>query len=323
VRRLETDELVILADVDRARAESVARETGSRVSENWQDVISADLDAVIVSTTNNWLAPVSRAALETGRHVLVEKPMARTSAEAVGLVEGMTGRGVVLQVGFNHRYHLAVRRAHDLIREGAVGDLLFARARYGHGGRPGYDQEWRMDPRIAGGGGFLDQGIHIVDILRWFFGEFTEAFGFTAAYVWGAAALPMSGRPHVEDNGFAMLRTAGGQVASFHTSLTQWKNLYCLEFFGDRGYLVVEGLGGSYGPERLVIGQRNMGGGVPDEETITFGANDDSWTEQWRAFRQAVHDRVQPSGDGHDGIQALRLVEAVYDSARSGRVTRL
>jgi predicted dehydrogenase len=323
IRRSETDRLVILADVDRARAEALAREMGSRVSGNWQDVVSADLDAVIVSTTNDWLAPVSRAALEAGRHVLAEKPLARTSAEAAEVAETATGRGVVLKVGFNHRHHPAVRRAHSLVGEGAVGNLLFARARYGHGGRPGYEQEWRMDPRISGGGELLDQGIHVLDLLRWFFGEFIEAFGFTATYVWGSEGLPANERPRIEDNAFALLRTARGQVASLHATWTQWKNLFCLELFGDRGYLIVEGLGGSYGPERLAIGQRRLEGGTPIEETVTFWAEDDSWTEEWRAFRQAVHERISPPGNGHDGVQALRLVEAVYESARSGRVVRL
>lgn len=323
IGRFETDELVILADVDRARAEALAREMGSRASGNWQDVVSADLDAVIVSTTHDWLAPISRAAIEAGRHVLVEKPLARTSAEAAEVAEAATRRGAVLKVGFNHRHHPAVQRAHDLVLKGAVGDLLFARARYGHGGRPGYNLEWRADARVSGGGELLDQGIHVIDLLRFFFGEFTEAFGFTATYVWDSAGRPTPGSGRVEDNAFALLRTARGQVASLHASWTQWKNLFCLELFGDRGYLIVDGLGGSYGTESLVIGQRRLQGGTPNEETVAFAAEDDSWTEEWRAFRQAVHEGIQPPGNGHDGVQALRLVEAVYQSADNGRVVRL
>ncbi len=323
IRRSKTDVLVVLADVDRSRAEVLARGTDSKVADSWQDVISADVDAVIVSTTNDWLAPISRAALEAGRHVLVEKPLARTSVEAAEVLKGAIGRDVVLKVGFNHRYHPAVQRAHKLVLDGAVGNLLFARARYGHGGRPGYDQEWRLDPRISGGGELLDQGVHVIDLLRSFFGEFAEAFGTTATYVWGSAGSSAAKRPRVEDNAFALLRTARGQVASLHVSWTQWKNLFSLELFGDRGYVLVEGLGGSYGAERLVIGRRRLEGGTPEEQMFTFATSDESWTEEWRVFSQAAHERIQPHGNGRDGLQALRLIEAIYESARTGRVVQL
>lgn len=316
LRGSDSHTLVIVADVDRSRANALATEIGCRASEKWQDVVAADLDAVIVSTTNDWLAPVSLAAIQAGRHVLVEKPMARTSAEASEVVDAAARRGVVLKVGFNHRHHHALRRAHELAGQGAVGNLLFARCRYGHGGRQGYEREWRTDHRLSGGGELLDQGIHVIDLLRWFFGEFTEAVGFTAAYVW-------RGAEPVEDNAFAMLRTGGGQVAAAHASWTQWKNLFSLEIFGDRGYLIAEGLGGSYGPERLVIGRRHIEGGVPDEETVTFQSGDESWAEEWRVFSDAVREGNSPPANGYDGVQALRLVEAIYESARTGRVVRL
>lgn len=321
LRRSDADDLVIVADVNRSRAEAVAVGTACRVSVNWQDVLAADVDAVIVSTTNDWLAPISLAGVRAGRHVLVEKPMARTSAEASEVVDAATRRDVIVKVGFNHRHHPAVRRAHILVSEGVVGDLLYARCRYGHGGRLGYEQEWRMDPRVSGGGELLDQGIHLIDMLRWFFGEFTEVVGFTATYVWGAEEPSLERT--VEDNAFALFRTAHGQVASAHASWTQWKNLFSLEVFGDRGYLIAEGLGGSYGPERLTIGRRRMEGGSPEEETLTFPDGDDSWAEEWRVFREAVRERTLPPGSGHDGVEVLRLVEAVYESVRNGRVVRL
>lgn len=320
LRNSETDSLVIVADTDRPRADALAAEAAGRASAHWEDVVAADVDAVIVSTTHDWLAPVSLAAIEAGRHVLVEKPMARTSREAADVVDAAGRRGVILHVGFNHRHHRALRRARELVEAGAVGELLFARCRYGHGGRPGYEREWRMNQKVSGGGELLDQGIHVLDLLRWFFGEFSEAVGFIATYVWRAATS--EGLP-VEDNAFAMLRTARGQVAAAHASWTQWKNLFSLEIFGDRGYLIAEGLGGSYGPEQLTIGRRLPEGGVPVEETLTFPGPDVSWADEWRTFSDAVRTGESAHANGHDGVRALRLVEAIYESARSGRVMRV
>ena len=182
--------------------------------------------------------------------------------------------GVILKTGFNHRHHPAIWRAHELCAEGAIGPLMFIRAVYGHGGRPGYDKEWRADADLSGGGELLDQGVHIVDLCRWFLGDFAEVFGSTATYFWDLGHFESAGRDSpraangqsvapssisLEDNAFALLRTADGRVAQFHTSWTQWKNRFSFEVFGRDGYLRVEGLGGSYGVERLEVGRAQAG----------------------------------------------------------------
>ncbi len=345
VRASHAARLLIAADSDEGRVRAVAENLGCEATVDWREVVARDdVDTVIVSTTNNWLAPIAIAALEHGKHVLVEKPMARTRAEAEGILRaaGCGGSGGSVQgagrpflgVGFNHRYHPAIRTAHDLAAQGAIGDLICIRCRYGHGGRLGYQREWRANPEVAGGGELLDQGIHGIDLFRWFLGEFTEAFGFTATYVWGLdeAPEPVGGHPGagpkaaddcVEDNGFALFRTATGQVASLHASWTQWKNLFSFEVFGREGYLVTEGLGGSYGPERLTWGRRRPRGGPPDEQAFEFPGPDGSWQAEWDEFASAVRDRRKTPATAYDGWQALRMVEAVYASARIGKAVKL
>lgn len=334
VRRSTTAELVIVADLDGARAGAVAREAGCLATTDWQAAATtADVDIVVVSTTNNWLAPVTIAALRHGKHVLVEKPMARTVAEAEAIAQAagylpsivgsgdcrqtaFGGRPPLVRVGFNHRHHAALWQAHDLFARGAIGDVLSIRCRYGHGGRPGYDKEWRADPALAGGGELLDQGVHAIDLFRWFLGDFAEAVGFTASYVWGAGGA-------VEDNAFALFRTATGRVASLHASWTQWKNLFCFEVFGRDGYLLLEGLGGSYGPERLTWGRRRPESGPPDEQRFDFPALDISWDAEWQEFVDAIRAHREPLANGYDGLQAIRMVHAVYESSRTGRVVEL
>lgn len=305
--------LVAVADVDAGRAEVLARAFGSRAYVEPEAVFSArDVDAVIVATPHQWLAPVATAALDAGKHVLCEKPLARTPVEAAAVVAAAKRSKRALKTGFNHRYHPAIAEAHRLAREGRIGRLLVLRCRYGHGGRTGYEHEWRAD-RVSGGGELLDQGVHALDLFRWFAGEFTEVSAMLSSSYW-----PIE----VEDNAFCLLRSADGVTANLHASWTQWKNLFSFEVFGDRGYLEIEGLGGSYGPERLVIGERRPNG-IPAEQQIEFSGEDTSWAAEWAEFTAAIREERAPEASGWDGWQALRLAEAAYESARTRAVVRI
>lgn len=317
--------MLIAADKERDRAEEVARSTGCLATTNWQDVVTReDIDAVVVSTTNDWLAPITIAALGHGKHVLCEKPLGREPEEAQRMVEAAGSNRRKLKTGFNHRHHPAIWKAHELWAGSAIGDILFIRCRYGHGGRPGYEKEWRANAEVSGGGELLDQGIHAIDLFRWFLGDFHEAFGYTSTQFW----RPGGGSPSilsacVEDNAFGLFRTAKGQVASLHASWTQWKNVFSFEVFGREGYLIADGLGGSYGPERLVWGRRRPESGPPDEERFEFAGPDVSWQAEWEEFVAAIREHREPLGNGYDGWQAMRMVSAIYESNHTGKTVKL
>jgi predicted dehydrogenase len=310
------DEIILTADIKPQAAQQVAAAVGAQWTEDWQAVTRhPDIEVVVVATVNKALLPVTVMALENGKHVLCEKPLGRNSQEAKIMVDVALSRQGILGVGFNHRFHPAIWRAHELAREGTIGPLLCIRAAYGHGGRPGYDQEWRGDPELAGGGELLDQGVHIVDLCRWFMGEFTEVTGMLGTWFWQVAPL--------EDNGFSLLRTAAGQIATIHTSWTQWKNLFRFEVFGRDGYLLVEGLGGSYGMERLTLGVRRPESGPPNQEAWEFPGLDISWQAEWEEFKAAIAEQRQPLGNGYDGYQAARVIDAIYESVRTGKMVVL
>jgi len=303
--------LVVAADVNKQAADALANEFGGQSVSDWTHAVNRDdVDIVIVSTVNKFLAPVSIAALKNCRHVLCEKPLGRSVAESRSVLEHAKD-GVVLKTGFNHRHHPAITRAKQLVDKGEIGRILFLRCRYGHGGRPGYEKEWRASKDLCGGGELLDQGVHIVDLFRWFAGDFSEAFGYTRTCFWDI---------QVEDNAFALFSNHNGVVASMHTSWTQWKNIFSLEIFGSEGYLIIEGLGGSYGTETLRVGRRRPQGGSPDEQILEFPGPDISWEEEWREFVAAIEQRREPLGNGWDGYQANRMIEAVYESAKKGQV---
>jgi predicted dehydrogenase len=293
---------------------------GGRACRDWREMLNGEmLDAVIVATPNKYLNEASLWALQQRIHVLCEKPLGRNIQESERMVNVAGEKGAILKTGFNHRHHPAIWRAHELAANGEIGPLYFIRCIYGHGGRPGYEKEWRASRDLCGGGELLDQGVHVVDLFRWFLGDFEEAFGYTPTYFWNM---------EVEDNAFALFKTSRGQVASMSTSWTQWKNRFTFEIVGESGYLIVEGLGGSYGAERLIVGKRpkagrNYIGGIPDEEVILFDGPDISWDWEWKEFVQAILESREPLGNGRDGMEANRMLAAVYRSSREQRPVKI
>jgi predicted dehydrogenase len=300
--------LACVADANVSRAQQLAGQyPGARASANWRDVTAAgDVDVVIVSTTNDVLAPVTEAAIESGKHVLVEKPAARSAIELAPLVDKAEQRGVTVKVGFNHRFHPALGHARRLVDEGAIGPLLHIRARYGHGGRIGYDKEWRANPAIAGGGELLDQGVHLIDLTRWFLGDITEVRGHVGTFFWN---MP------VEDNGFLFLRTPEGQIGWLHASCTEWKNLFCFEIFGQSGKLQIDGLGGSYGLERLSYYRMLPQMGPPETTIWEYPGEDQSWRDEFAHFLHCIETGQDPSGDLNDALAALEIVAEIYRQA--------
>lgn len=300
--------LVACADPVLERARSVARTAdGAEAFQDWRALIArSDVDAVMVATTHDVLAEISLGAARLGKHVLVEKPAARCPAELRAVVDEARDRGVVVRVGFNHRHHPALRKAMEVYRAGFIGELMFIRGRYGHGGRIGYDQEWRARPELSGGGELIDQGIHLIDLARWFLGDFVDVQGFARTYFWD---MP------VEDNGFMMLRTDRQQVAFLHASCTEWKNLFSFEIYGRGGKLEVSGLGGSYGVERLAFYRMLPEMGPPETTIWEYPMGDNSWKLELSEFAEDVRLNRAPSPGLPDAIAALEIIEKIYEAS--------
>jgi predicted dehydrogenase len=310
-KALGSARLVVCADVRRERAEALARSTPAAVAtEDWQAAVRRpDVDLVIASTTNNALAPVTLCAVEAGKHVLVEKPAALNASEADAVIEAARAARVLVRVGFNHRYHPALRKAREIVETGTLGPLMFVRGRYGHGGRPGYEKEWRANPALSGGGELMDQGVHLIDLARWFLGDFPNIEGFAHTYFW---------RMPVDDNAFLLLRTATDQAAMLHVSCTEWKNLFSFEIYGRDAKLHIEGLGGSYGVERIACYRMTPEMGPPDTTIWEFPGADSSWNVEFAEFLEDIRLLREPAAGLADARAALTIVEQVYSrSARS------
>ncbi len=297
--------LAVACDTNFGRAEELVRlaRTGRAIVDFKQAVLDPQVDAVIVATLNSALAEVSAAAIRAGKPVLVEKPAGISVSQAEGLIALADLHGVCVRVGFNHRYHPAFRKAREILASGVMGDLMFLRARYGHGGRVGYDQEWRADPKLSGGGELIDQGIHLIDLAGWFLGDFAKVDGHAATFFW---KMP------VDDNAFLSLRTAKGQTAWLHVSCTEWKNLFSFEIYGRNTKLHVEGLGGSYGVEKLYHYQMKPEMGPPDTKLYEFSGPDESWQMELIEFEKDVQSKRKPDAGLKEAKAALQIVEEIY-----------
>ncbi len=301
-----------VVDPQTALAEQAAAQAGARSAPEWTEALrDPRVDCVVVATPNHLLAPLALAAVQARKHVLVEKPAARHAGELEPVLRAAAEARVIVKAGFNYRFHPAIRRARELLLAGEIGRLLHVIARHGHGGRRGLEHEWRADPYLSGGGQLLDQGVHLLDLCRWFTGEeFRSVQAVVATEFWPV---------RVEDTAFCLLRTGSGVTCSLLASLVEWKNRFHFELAGERGSLVVEGLGGSYGPERLTIIRRPEQFGAPEVRTETFEDPESCWAAEWAEFAAAVREGRPPLGDLRDSLAALRLVEACYRAGRERR----
>ncbi|HET7459869.1 MAG TPA: Gfo/Idh/MocA family oxidoreductase [Longimicrobium sp.] len=303
------------ADTDASR---FAHFPGVACHTDWRAVIAADVDAVVVCTPNAFTEPAVVAALDAGKHVFSEKPPGRSVAD----VESMAAAALrnperKLMFGFNHRWHLGIQEAKRILDSGRLGEILWLRAVYGKSGaEAGFEQSWRSSREICGGGILLDQGIHMLDLLRFFCGDFVEIKSMVSTAHWNV---------DVEDNAFALLRDRSGRVAMLHSSSTQWKHRFNLEVYTSGGYLSVNGILSStrsYGEESITVAKRQFDDGFatgkPREEVIYFDT-DPSWEREIEEFIACVQeDRPVTNGSWEDALAAMKLVFDIYQADESG-----
>jgi predicted dehydrogenase len=296
-------EIVAVHDLDPSRAEALAAKHGATACPTRQALLKSGLDAVIIATTHQFLAEAALEAIAAGTHVLIEKPAGRTAAEVLPVLQAARKNDRVAKVGFNHRFHPAIQKAKVLIDSGETGPLMYIRARYGHGGRLGMEREWRCDPEISGGGELIDQAPHLIDLSRWFMGDLALEYGAAPTLYWDIAT---------DDNCFLALRSATGQIAWLHATWTEWKNMFNFEIAGRDAKLVIDGLGGSYGTERLTFYKMRPQLGPPDTTIWEFPFPDGSWAAEFADFADAVRSGRRACGDIEDAYEMLKIVDQVY-----------
>jgi predicted dehydrogenase len=295
-------------DPDGARAERLAASLGAVSTNGVSELLEAvgDDGIVVVATTHDALAPVAAHAIRAGFNVLIEKPGAIDLRSVDDLMQAAESANSYVQVGFNHRFHPAVRMARDDLQRGILGLPILVRATYGHGGRQGYESEWRFRKELSGGGELLDQGTHLIDLVNFLLeGSVEHVYSSLASLYW---------RGTVEDNAFLHLREPRREVEVWlHASWTEWRNKFLFEVFCERGKLVVEGLGGSYGPETYRVFEMVDGIGPPVIRSTEFPPGDASWLEESGDFIRGIGGGVALGAKLNDARRVLAIVARAYE----------
>lgn len=317
----KNDTIVGVCDVNAAIGKKLASRLNTKFYSDYKKLISETKpDTVVVAVVNKYIKDIVIYALKNGVSVLAEKPLGRNAKESSEMLDvlkkqkALHKKNLVLKTGFNHRFHPAMLKAHKYLNEKLIGDVMFIRAVYGHGGRNGMEKEWRASKELCGGGELLDQGVHIIDLCRWFAGDIKEIFGKVDTKFWNMK---------VEDNAFVYMKSKSGIDIQFNVSWTNWKNKFLLEIFGKKGYIKIEGLGGSYGNESIELGIRKPEGGVPVIKKITYPKIDYSWKKEWMEFKKAIKTGKEFLGNHTDGFMANVIIENIYKSSKQNKPVRI
>ena len=301
--------LEVVAVCDQNFKEPYAQKDGLAFYSNTEDLLNTELDILFVCLTNNVAAEVTIAGLKNGLHVFCEKPpgMSVQDIENVILVE-QENPNLKLKYGFNHRYHDSIRKALQIIQSGELGTIINLRGVYGKSSVIPFSGGWRSKRELAGGGILLDQGIHMVDLMRLFCGEFVDVKSYISNDYW---------KHDVEDNAYALLKDRSGRIAMLNSTATQWQHKFSLDISLTEGYIELSGIlsgSKSYGEEKIVFGKRDeeSDNGQMESKTIKF-LLDNSWRDEVFEFADAIlNDKKIKSGNSNDALETMKLVFKIY-----------
>ena len=303
-----TDHMQTLVVCDQKFQDAGVLSDGVRYFQNYEQLLNEPLDVLFISLPN-YLAPeVTIAGLKRGLHVFCEKPPGKDVADIESVISVKKEYPQLkLKYGFNHRYHDSVKAALKIVQSGDLGEIINLRGIYGKSKITPFDGNWRSERKFAGGGILLDQGIHMVDLMRLFAGNFTEVKSFVSNNFW---------KHNVEDNAYALIKDEKGRVAILHSSATQWQHCFSLDIALTEGYLRLQGIltsTKSYGEEKLIIGHRsNLHTGTEREEIVTY-LEDPSWKEEIHDFMNAIiRDEPIQSGTVQEAYETMKIVYSIY-----------
>ena len=282
--------------------------------DSYEALLNSDIDAVIVSAYASVAAEYVIRALNAGKHVFCEKPPAMNTNEMLEVIETEKNSKKILKYGFNHRFHYSVMEAKKIINKGVLGKLLWMRGIYGKAGSIDFHDNWRNYKKFSGGGIFLDQGIHMIDLFRYFSNnEFECLSSYLSTSFWDIEC---------EDNAFLTLKSSENVLASLHSSATQWRHKFLLEMTFEEGYINLDGINSdtrSYAPETLIIGEREFEDvtfamGKP-KQSITYFEYDKSWDFELAEFIEAIKGtKTILNGTSQDAFEIMKIVDHVYNN---------
>lgn len=318
-------ELRVVCDADPKRAQELAGRYRCAAETAWPKMVTRDdVDVVVVSTPNDLHAEVALAAMSAGKHVLCEKPLARTPEECRRMVAAAHQYHVRLMTGFNHRRYPPVLKAKQLLDAGAIGIPLSMRGWIGHEAGQEFLNHWFANSAISGGGTLVDNGVHLIDLVRFFLGEVTEVQGDARTALWPVQPS--------EDQALVLLKTAQGPSAFIMASWTEWRGYhFWLQVHGSEGILTFQSP-----PMLTTIDTKSPGGGRPKRTRFVFFREQvverirsyrwtiaQSFSAELREFMAAIGENRDASPSGFDGLRAMEIAIGAYRSSQEGRRIRV
>ena len=271
-----------------------------------------DINIIIVCTPNYLNKKLTIEALSAGKHVFCEKPPAFTGPEVLQIIEAEKLSGKKLMFGFNHRHHDSIIKMKELIESREYGKVLWSRGRYGKSVTEDYFNQWRAKKELAGGGILIDQGIHMLDLFLHLSGDYDIVKAEISNLYW---------KMNVEDNAFVILKDSNtGKVASLHSTMTQWRHLFSLEIFLEKGYMVLNGLitsSMSYGEEVLSVAKNRSTAPAATwkDEVITKYNINNSWRYEIEHFLNAIENNTPVTiGNSEDAFKLMTIIDRIYEN---------
>ena len=309
---LNSSDAILISVYDNTNHE-YKKNSGIISCDSYEALLNSDIDAVIVSAYASVAAEYVIRALNAGKHVFCEKPPAMNAHEMLEVIETEKSTGKVLKYGINHRFHYSVMEAKKIINDGVLGKLLWMRGIYGKAGSIDFRDNWRNYKKFSGGGILIDQGIHMLDLFRYFSNsEFECLSTYLSTSFWDTEC---------EDNAFLTLKSSNDVLATLHSSATQWRHKFLLEMTFEKGYLNLDGILSetrSYAPETLIIGQREFEDvtfamGKP-KQSITYFEYDKSWDFELAEFIDAIKGNATIlNGTSQDAFEIMKITDHVYN----------
>lgn len=282
---------------------------GAKTYTDYSELLgSEEIDVLFVCLPNDVAPKVAIAGLDKKLHVFCEKPPGKDIEDISQVIEAeKKNPNSKLMYGFNHRYHGSVKKALEVIGSGELGDIINLRGVYGKSKMISENSTWRSERESSGGGILLDQGIHMVDLMRMFAGNFSEYKSFITNSFWNY---------DVEDNAYALMKTESGIVAFLNSTATQWRHRFNLEISLTKGAVTLSGIlssSKSYGPEKIVISYPNENDGEgPREVTVKYD-EDNSWCEETNYFAECILKNLKiEQGSSQDALETMKAVYNIY-----------
>ena len=282
---------------------------------NIEKLLKEKPDMVFICSYPKDFCYLTKLFLKNNIHVFCEKPPATCLSEINSVKKILKKNSkVILKYGFNHRYHESIMFAKKLIKNQKFGKLIWSRGIYGKAGSIDFSKDWRNYKNFSGGGILMDQGIHMLDLIRYFsISNYTKFKSIVETLYWNIK---------LEDNAFILMKNSSNQISFVHSSATQWKHKFNLELCFQNGYIILDGILSStksYAPETITYSFRKDFDkkklGHPKEVTKKFN-NDPSWELEIDEFFNCIKNNTKVlNGNIEDAVNIMSMMENIYKQA--------